>query len=302
MTTDSLLSKFKYIKTLNDDPLEKRIVLLGLIDDEHAILTLEKTVFQNFTNDENIQNYLSQVNTISSNDVYFWGTTSIEHSDVEKNPTCKYNLIYPATETHINKYKNSNLHMIRETPQVYNSIVKPYIETMKGDRIQWVKNILYKGAESDRVLFKNNDYIILPDMKWDGQDINSLYCCCIVYDDSISSIRDLNKDKISYLEKIRDSILIEIPNIYKKFNLHRDNLRLYVHYQPSYYHFHIHVVNANFSGLTNSMISGKAILLDDIIDNLRCMEDGKGYANKVITYQLKESHKLWELGLKHYVQ
>lgn len=50
------------------------------------------------------------------------------------------------------------------------------------------------------------------------------------------------------------------------------------------------------------MISGKAILLDDIIDNLRCIEDGKGYADKTLTYQLKESHKLWELGLKYHVQ
>lgn len=217
-SNNNLLGKFKYIKTLNDDLLEKRIVLLGSINNKQAILTLEKTVFQNLTNDENIQFYLSQINTISSNDVYSWGTTSIENSNINKNPTCKYNLIYPATETHISKYENSIIHMIKETPQVYNSIVKPYIETMKGERIQWVKNILYKGAESDRVLFKNNDYIILPDMKWDGENINSLYCCCIVYDNSISSIRDLNKDKLSYLEKIRDSILIEIPKIFKKFN------------------------------------------------------------------------------------
>ncbi|KAG0682576.1 hypothetical protein C6P40_002413 [Pichia californica] len=309
MSSGNLVERFKYIKTLDEDLLEKKIVLLGSIDGENAILTLEKTFFNNITGDNNsnsnitsdIHNYLSEINTIANNDVYTWGT-SLSKQDLKVNPGCKFNLIYPATEIHIRKYENSVLHMIKETPEAYNKIVKPYIKTMKGDRIQWVKNILFNGAESDRILFKNNDYIILPDMKWDGKNINSLYCCCIVYDELISSIRDLNKSKINYLEKIRDSILIELPKIYKKFNLKSSNLRLYVHYQPSYYHFHIHVVNVNFLGLANSMISGKAILLDDIIDNLRCMEDSRGYSQKVITYQLKETHKLWELGLKDYVQ
>lgn len=297
-----LLQRFTYRRTLDEDQVVKRVVLLGDIDGNDAILTLERPVFAGIDQDDGVGRYTGlQIDAIASNDVYHWGK-ALGVSNIGKNPTCKYNLIYPATETHIRKYESCQLYMVRETPEVYRKVVKPYIESMKGDRIQWVKNILYNDAESERVLVKNDDYILLPDMKWDGIDVNTLYCCCIVYDDTISSIRDLNKGRVKYLEKIRNSLLDEVSRIYGSHGLTRGSLRLYVHYQPSYYHFHIHIVNANFFGLTNSMLAGKAILLDDVIDNLRCMPDGCGYAEKVLTYQLKETHQLWELGLKDCVE
>lgn len=288
----SELKRFTFIKVLDDDSQQKRVVLHGKIGDEDAILTLEKTAFNN---PAELKEYYVDVDLESSNDVYFWGRTKYTGND----PTCKFSLIFPATETHFRKYQNANLHMIRETPEAYESIVKPYIETMKGNRIKWVKNILYEGAEADRVLFKNNDYIVLPDMKWDGKDISSLYCCCIVYDDKIGSVRDLNNSHIPYLERIRSSILKELPKIYNGLN--SEDLRIYVHYQPSYYHFHIHVVNVNFLGLANSMLTGKAILLDEVIDNLHFLGE-KGYLSKTITYQLKETHALYSLGLDKYKQ
>lgn len=298
------VARFRYVRTLEEDPLAKKVVLLGSIDGQQAVLTLEKTGFTRVAEPER---QLRQVKKIASNDVYWWGTTVAEQ-DVETDPTCKYSLVYPATETHVRKYESALLHMIRETPEAYETVVKPYIETMKGDRLQWVANILHHGAEAERVLFRNDDYVVLPDMKWDGQNIDTLYCCCIVFDDSISSVRDLTVGHVGYLEGIRTSILKELPEIYEAQGLQRDNLRLYVHYQPSYYHFHVHVVNTNFLGLVNSMLAGKAILLEDVIDNLRQMgsasgsSSSRGYADKTINYQLKETHKLWELGLKNYAQ
>ncbi|TID26172.1 hypothetical protein CANINC_002867 [Pichia inconspicua] len=288
----SKLKNFTFVKVLDEDSQQKRIVLHGRIDNADAILTLEKTFF---TNPACLNDYYTNIYLDSSNDVYYWGKTKYTGSD----PTCKFNLIYPATETHFRKYQNANLHMIRETPEAYESIVKPYIETMRGDRIKWVRNILFDGAEAERVLFKNDDYILLPDMKWDGKDLESLYCCCIVYDEKINSIRDLNCSHIAYLERIRESIFRELPKIYNGLN--SDDLRIYVHYQPSYYHFHIHVVNVNFIGLANSMLCGKAILLEDIIDNLHFLGE-KGYLSKTIAYQLKETHALYSLGLDKYRQ
>jgi m7GpppX diphosphatase len=296
-TVMTLVQEFKYVRILEEDPLVKRLVILGQIRGDDAILTLEKTWFADYTKP---QDSLLEVDLIANNDVYFWGHT-LAKQDLQSNPSCKFNLIYPASETHIRKYEKAVLHMIKETPEAYENIVKPYIETMKGERLQWVKNILYHGAESERVLFKNNEYVLLPDMKWDGKDINTLYCCCIVYDASIASIRDLNKFHIDYLKRTQESLLEEIPKIYAGDGLQRDNLRLYIHYQPSYYHFHIHVVNSNFLGLSNSMLAGKAILLDDVIDNLQFLGE-KGYAQKVLNYQLKETHALWSLGLKDYAQ
>lgn len=80
----------------------------------------------------------------------------------------KANIIYPATETHIKKYGKQNKRMVRETPELYRNVVVPYIETMKGSRIQWVYNILHHGAEADRVIYRDDDavngFVLLPDM------------------------------------------------------------------------------------------------------------------------------------------
>lgn len=295
--TLSLLNKFVCVGVLFDDSQSKKIVVHGKIDNVDAILTLEKSAFKEKTVSNN---YIKELLATEINDVYHWGVINLDE-DIQENPSCKYSLIYPATETHLRKYKPSKLKMIVETPEAYNEIVKPYIESMKGDRIQWVKNILYNGAEADRVLFKNNDFIVLPDLKWDGKDVNMLYCCSIVYDDSISSIRDLNHSHIEYLTKIEKNLISEITNKYASQGIQSSDLRLYVHYQPSYYHFHIHIVNINNFSQYGSLVSGKAILLHDIIENLKYYGPN-GYADKVITYQLQDTHALWELGLKNYIQ
>lgn len=292
-----IVKRFQYVRTLDEDAVAKRVVLLGLVDGKEAILTLEKTYFGDVSRTGDL---LQEGKDIASNDVYYWGT-ALAKQELETSPACRYSLIFPATATHIGKYERSPLRMVRETPEAYETVVKPYVASMKGDRLQWVRNILHRGAEAERVLFKNTDYVLLPDMKWDGRSLDTLYCCCIVYDDAIASIRDLTGDHVQYLERIQESILSELPRLYAADGLSRSDLRLYVHYQPSYYHFHIHVVNSSFVGLANSMLAGKAFLLADVIDNLRFL--GKqGYRQKVLTYQLKETHALWNLGLKNYAQ
>lgn len=280
MSTDNsfeaLVKRFQGTKCLDSDSQSKKVAYLGTIDGKLAILQAEKTHFDGMPR-------LYGLKSLASNDVYHWGTTD----------EAKVNLIYPASEQHVAKYTKHPTHIIAETPEAYKTVVKPYIETQLGDRIQWVRNILYNGTEAERVVFKNDDYIVLPDMKWDGTTIESLYLVSIVYRE-VSSIRDLTRDDIPWLERIQESLLKEIP---AKYGLARDRLRLYVHYQPSFYHFHIHVVNADYSGLGQTILAGKAILLGEVIENLKWSP----YSERTITYALSESHKLWD-GLKQYTQ
>lgn len=283
---------FKFIRVLDNDPLGKKVIILGEIRNQNAILTMEKTSFGEI-NELPILN----VDLIANNDIYYWSMVTLDQT-LRTLPSAKANLIYPATEKHINKYQKSVYHMVKETPEVYQSIVKPYIMTQRMDQIKWVKNILFDGVESDRVLFKNEDYIVLPDMKWDGKSIESLYCCCIVYDESISSIRDLNSNHIEYLERIQESLLKEVSDKYD--GITRDKLRLYVHYQPTYYHFHIHVVNVDFTGLPGSMNVGKAILLNDVIEDLK-VRGKEGMASKTMVYSIYDTHALWSAGLKDHL-
>ena len=64
--------------------------------------------------------------------------------------------------------------------------------------------------------------------------------------------------------------------------------------QPTYYHFHIHVVHALLeAGSTQSV--GKAFGLENIISQLETMTGGPdaGMADVSLTYYLGEANELW---------
>ena len=56
----------------------------------------------------------------------------------------------------------------------------------------------------------------------------------------IRSIRDLKPTHVGFLEHLHKRIMEGVPAKYP--NVNADQLKIYVHYQPSYYHFHVHVV------------------------------------------------------------
>lgn len=178
--------------------------------------------------------------------------------------------------------------MLNETPEDYRLITLPYIESA-GFSMQWVYNILEKKTESERIVFEDPDpstgFILLPDLKWDGIQMENLYLVAIVHDKSLRSIRDLTEKHLGLLENIRDS---GTSAIVKKYNTSRDRLRIFFHYQPSYYHVHVHFAHLDYDA--PGINAGKAHLLDDVIDNIRL--DGKFYQKKTLTFYVNESHEL----------
>lgn len=287
-----LVRKFVFTELLKTDPQTKSIVLLGTIDDQNAIITLEKSHFVADSSFD-IQTAIQELQLINHNDVYFW-SSAIVNQDLSSSPGAKLNLIFPATETHIRKYGKQVLHYILESPDVYQEHVLPYVNSMKGDRIKWVYNILFEGKESESFIHHDTDikngFVLLPDMKWDKINMDALYLCTIVNRTDISSTRDLRGSDVPYLQAIQKKIK-QITR--DKFPVKADELRIFVHYQPSYYHFHIHVVNVKHPGLGDGIAAGKAILLDDIIENLKLVPDY--YAKKSIGYLLGENHGLWQI-------
>lgn len=289
MSINELVQKFSFTRLLKSDPQTKSIALLGTIDSQDAIMSLEKSHFD--TDAFQLQSAVSDVHEINHNDVYYWSLTSL-NQQLPDVPGAKLNLIYPATETHIRKFAFQKFHLVEETPEIYKTKVEPYIQTMKGDRIKWVYNILFEGKEAESVVHHDKDpqdgFVLLPDMKWDGINMDSLYLCAIVTRLDISSVRDLNASHLDYLVAIRNQIKKAAS---EKYAIDDDQLRLFIHYQPSYYHFHIHVVNVTHPGLGNGIAVGKAILLDDVIENIRLV--GDYYQKRTLSYVLGENHDLW---------
>lgn len=295
MTCKELLQQFVAKLTLKVDPQTKTIVLLGTIKGEDAIVSIEKTSFPYSSSDPppNLADLVTDSKLINQNYVYYWSLALLSQN-LEDCAAGKINLIYPATRKHIQKYMVQQNHMIRETPLMYETKVAPFIETQKGDRIKWVYNIIFEDKEAETFIHNDTDvqngFVLLPDMKWDQQSLNSLYLVAIVRRTDISSLRDLNGSHIEYLNclltKIKDATC-------ENYRVKADELRIFVHYQPSYYHFHIHVVSIAHSGLGGGIMAGKAFLLEDIIDHLQM--DPDYYQKKTLTYNLGELHPLWQI-------
>ncbi len=67
-------------------------------------------------------------------------------------------------------------------------------------------NILEHKAEVDRIIFEDANpetgFILVPDLKWNEQQLSDLHVTAIVNTRGISSIRDLQKDHLPMLKNV----------------------------------------------------------------------------------------------------
>ncbi|CAJ0901095.1 11536_t:CDS:2 [Entrophospora sp. SA101] len=152
----------------------------------------------------------------------------------------------------------------------------------KNDIYHWYDGLLNK----DEKLPDINMTLIWPAT----ETVKSLYLVAIVHRNDIHSLRDLNKSHIPLLKNLRKKILEFVP---KKFvGVGADELRLFVHYLPSYYHFHIHITHLSSDTIPDGIAIGKAYLLDDIITNLELFSD-EYYQKTILTYVIGENDLLF---------
>ncbi|XP_033121717.1 m7GpppX diphosphatase-like [Anneissia japonica] len=281
---------FTVTKVLNENASSKSIFLMGKFSkdetvnkDKDAVVILEKTPFS----EETVGSLLSSKMELSlqmQNDIYgmFDG-----YPDKELNGV-KTTVIYPATERHILKYTAQNINLISETYDDYVNITLPYLKSRQFS-VQWVYNILDKSAEAERIVFEDEDkekgFVLLPDMKWDQKQVENLYLIAICHRRDLMSLRDLNDDHLPLLKNIQQKC---IKAVEEKFSVPPRQLRLYVHYQPSYYHFHVHITHLKFDAPGTQV--AKAYLLSDVIENIEMV--GNYYQKKTITFTQRENDGL----------
>ncbi|KAF9212196.1 hypothetical protein CPC16_002218 [Podila verticillata] len=297
------LSGFVFVRVLNQDPVLKTLTLLGTLptdataeatgSTQQAILLIEKTHFAAQSAESDITHRISELFSTGSNDIYHWWNAVLT-SGQTNDPDLKMSVIFPATETHILKYSRQDRKMITETAQIYRNAVLPWIESQPKSRIQWVYNILDGLKETENILFRHSDpetgFIVLPDSKWDKRTLSSLYLLVISQRADIRSLRDLRTEHLPLLKTIRDKILALVP---EKFpGVAEDEVRMFVHYHPSYYHFHVHITHV--SAMVPGSTVGQSHLLDTIIDNIENI-DPEYYAKASIRYALGVNHPVYGL-------
>lgn len=169
-------------------------------------------------------------------------------------------------------------------------------------RLNWVYNIIAGITESEDVIYRTplsdtpnpEGFLLLPDLNWDRKTISSLHLLGLVERRDIWSLRDLKKKHVPWLREMRERILESAIECFGEKGLERDMLKLYIHYQPTYYHFHIHIVNVALeAGATQAM--GKAVGLEGIVSTLECMggDEETGMEKLEMSYTIGEASELW---------
>jgi m7GpppX diphosphatase len=220
--------------------------------------------------------------------------------DAEDFTDLKINLIYPSTEQHLKKYSKQGVRMVVETPEIYAQKIRPYmLQKREQGRLNWVWNIIDGKTEVEDVIYRtprgrdgDKGFLLLPDLNWDRKTIEGLHLLGLVERTDIWSLRDLKKKHVSWLNDMRAKLLEATVKAYP--TLEEDQLKLYVHYQPTYYHFHIHIVHVQLeAGATQA--TGKAIGLESIIAQLQGMagDEETGMDAVALNYTVGEASELW---------
>ncbi|KAI4636406.1 hypothetical protein J4E83_001361 [Alternaria metachromatica] len=298
---EALIPKFHLTRLLNSDQAGRRISLLGTIDSKPALLLAERAAFD--TNSEILNSFstsLRNIKNLGANDIYAWFLANSNPSDDNPPPDFKLNLIYPCTDKHIKKYEQQRLRVVTETPEIYEKYVRPYMQAQREKgALNWVFNIIEGRTEQEDVIYRESGeegFLLLPDLNWDRKTMGSLHLLGIVERRDIWSVRDLKKNMTEWVKHMREKMLEATVKLYPE--LERDELKLYVHYQPTYYHFHIHIVHVSLEA-GSTQATGKALGLENIISQLETMaaissSSPPGMQDVSLTYHLGERSDLWE--------
>ncbi|KAF2032642.1 scavenger mRNA decapping enzyme [Setomelanomma holmii] len=299
---EALIPKFQLTRLLNSDQAGRRISLLGTIESQQALFIAERAAFD--TSDSNLRSFstsLRNIKNLGANDIYSWflanSNPNFTGTDGQAPPDFKLNLICPCTQKHINKYEAQGLRVVTETPDIYAKYVRPYMHSQREKgALNWVFNIIEGRTEQEDVMYRehgSSGFLLLPDLNWDRKTLKSLHLLGLVERRDIWSVRDLKKGNVEWLKHMREKMIEATVGLYPE--IERDQLKLYVHYQPTYYHCHIHIVHVALEA-GNTQAIGKALGLENIISQLETMagNDDAGMQDVSLTYHLGERSELWE--------
>ena len=283
--SDVSLNMFEFVGVLNENSKTKWMAIQAKHSDENAVIIFEKLAF----NESNAKQMLEDKHSDSlrrdfHNDIYgnYFAFPRSELNGI------KTTVIHPATDKHIQKYLKQEIRVILETPALYKEVTLPHIESQQFS-LQWVQNILDHKSETERLVCDIEDpeigFVLLPDMKWDGIQLESLYLVAICRKSGIKTLRDLNETHLPLLTNIRTKSL---QTIEEKYGLKSSQLRTYIHYQPSYYHFHVHFTSLAYE---DSNVE-RTYLLDAVINNITQMSDY--YQKSNLLFPIRENDPLFK--------
>lgn len=155
--------------------------------------------------------------------------------------------------------------LVNETYQDYCE----FISKRDFKKEQWIYNIIDGIAEQDKILYRDEKIVIIPNYTWktDG-DLSKMYILTIPIDKTLHSLRDLNENHIEMLEHIKTKTLETIKTTY---GFDSDIVKCYLHYSPSTYHLHIHFCLVSNTETNSSVEYSHS--LTNVITNIKIKND-----------------------------
>jgi m7GpppX diphosphatase len=227
-------------------------------------------------------------------------------------------MISPASDAKVDRERPQKSYYVEESPETYAAVSRPLIEAQLSrdeaklrskladsdlihSRIGWLHNVLSGAKETERVLHADDNFLMNVDTKWATHpDCNStpreqwhghpstdeLYCLAIVRDTELPTLRELRTCHLPLLRAILETGRDTIKRVY---GVDQDQLRVFFHYHPQFYHLHVHFTRSH---VNPGCEAERAHLLTDVIQNLE--SDGDYYAKRSITIRLRERDALYK--------
>jgi m7GpppX diphosphatase len=171
----------------------------------------------------------------------------------------------------VNKNSNKNKRETYIRPRYLESY-DDYISNILPEGLtrnrQWIYDIFDGKKEQDRILYQDDDFVLIPDIKWDGKEKWELRVVAFFKDRKLHSMRDLTADNLELLEKVKNT---GSKIINEKFKLDENQLKIFFHYRPTVWQLHMHF-HCLFLKHTSSSIE-RAHSIYSVIENLKLDTD-----------------------------
>merc|ERR1739838_53056 len=287
MSTPFNLKDSKFKEILNNNVEDKFIVILIENDGQEGIIRIDRAGFR----DEcaHLVSAMSIKEWDLLNGKYLTGNMVADES-IDSN---RISVTFPANAWDITKCRPVECYNYRETPDMYKEVTLKNIVPQDRSRIAWVGEILNGTKEADRVILNTDDFVLLPDLKWNPEEANAMYCVGIFKDTNLRSIRDLRAEHGPMLERARKEIE---ETIHKAYGINKRFIRIYFHYMPSYWQLHCHVTMNVKKDIGSSM--DKSHLIEDVIGNMSMVPDFFSKADLTVRI-FENQNEMFELYLRN---
>lgn len=177
---------------------------------------------------------------------------------------CEISVVHPASDEDVSKYIKVRKRFT-ETAAMHFNVIRPKIENQD---ITWIRNILDGKKEQEHIVYSDDDFVFMPDIKWDREDPFGAYYLAIVRDINLKSIRDLGPQHMALLDKIRTVGLQKMKELH---GFNPEDVRMYFHYYPSFWHLHVHfnLCRKRYAGVNVD----NCHLLNTVMNNIKMVPD-----------------------------